>query len=62
MADKNSAEENTFIKAYEELEKSKTPIRGPEAFPLVEIVHGPKLGAWFTVAYQKEITLERPRP
>ncbi len=57
---KGGAEENTFIKAYEELEKSgKTPLRGPEAFPLLEIVHGPKQGAWFTVAYQKEITLGR---
>lgn len=57
---KQGLEENTFIKAYEDLEKSgKTPIRGPEAFPLVEIVNGPKQGAWFTVAYQKEITLGR---
>lgn len=55
----SNAEENTFIKAYEDIEKSKTPIRGPEAFPLLEIVHGPKQGAWFTVAYQKEITLGR---
>lgn len=55
----SNAEENTFIKAYEDMEKSKTPIRGPEAFPLLEIVQGPKQGAWFTVAYQKEITLGR---
>jgi pSer/pThr/pTyr-binding forkhead associated (FHA) protein len=42
------------------MEKSgKTPIRGPEAYPLLEIVHGPKQGAWFTVAYQKELTLGR---
>lgn len=57
---KTGAEENTFIKAYEELEQaSKGPVRGPEAFPLLEIVHGPKQGAWFTVAYQKELTLGR---
>jgi pSer/pThr/pTyr-binding forkhead associated (FHA) protein/tetratricopeptide (TPR) repeat protein len=61
MADRDpdNADENTFIKAYEELEKSKTPIRGSEAYPLVEIVQGPKQGAWFTVAHQKEITLGR---
>jgi len=57
---KTGAEENTFIKAYEELEQaSKGPVRGPEAFPLLEIVQGPKQGAWFTVAYQKELTLGR---
>ena len=57
---KTGAEENTFIKAYEELEQSsKGQVRGPEAFPLLEIVHGPKQGAWFTVAYQKELTLGR---
>jgi pSer/pThr/pTyr-binding forkhead associated (FHA) protein/predicted negative regulator of RcsB-dependent stress response len=57
---KGGAEENTFIKAYDELEKSaKSTLRGSEAFPLLEIVRGPKQGAWFTVAYQKEITLGR---
>ncbi len=57
---KGGLEENTFIKAYDDMEKSgKTPVRGPEAFPLIEIVHGPKQGAWFTVAYQKELTLGR---
>jgi len=57
---KTGAEENTFIKAYDELEKSsKAPVRGPEAYPLLEIVQGPKQGAWFTVAYQKELTLGR---
>lgn len=57
---KTGVEENTFIKAYEELEQaSKGPVRGPEAFPLLEIVQGPKQGAWFTVAYQKELTLGR---
>jgi tetratricopeptide (TPR) repeat protein len=34
-------------------------MRGSEAYPLLEIVQGPKQGAWFTVAYQKEITLGR---
>ncbi len=58
-SDKSGADENTFIKAYDEMEKSRTPIRGTEAFPLLEIVQGPKAGAWFTVAYQKEITLGR---
>lgn len=57
---KSGLDENTFIKAYEDMEKSgKTPIRGSEAFPLIEIVHGPKQGAWFTVAYQKELTIGR---
>ncbi|HEX5033996.1 MAG TPA: FHA domain-containing protein, partial [bacterium] len=57
---KSGAEENTFIKAYDDIERSsKGPIRGPEAYPLLEIVQGPKQGAWFTVAYQKELTLGR---
>jgi pSer/pThr/pTyr-binding forkhead associated (FHA) protein/TolA-binding protein len=57
---KSGAEENTFIKAYDDIERSsKGPVRGPEAYPLLEIVQGPKQGAWFTVAYQKELTLGR---
>ncbi len=57
---KSGAEENTFIKAYDDIERtSKGQVRGPEAYPLLEIVQGPKQGAWFTVAYQKELTLGR---
>lgn len=52
-------EDKTFIKPYDDLEASKPPLRGPEAYPLLEIVQGPKQGAWFTIAYQKEITLGR---
>lgn len=55
----NNAEEKTVVNSAQDFDKSKTPIRGPEAFPLLEIVHGPKQGVWFTVAHQKEITLGR---
>lgn len=53
------SEEKTEVNANVDFDKSKTPIRGPEAFPLLEIVQGPKQGVWFTVAHQKEITLGR---
>ncbi len=56
---KTNTEENTLIKPYEDADSAPHPLRGPEAFPLLEIVQGPRLGAWFTVAYQKEITLGR---
>jgi tetratricopeptide (TPR) repeat protein len=60
MADsRDGFDEKTFIKPYDDLETDKGPIRGAEAYPLLEIVQGPKQGAWFTVAYQKEITLGR---
>lgn len=59
MADRDGFDENTFIKPYDDLETAKAPLRGSEAYPLLEIIQGPKQGAWFTVAYQKEITLGR---
>lgn len=52
-------DERTLIKPYDDLEKSKASILSADAFPLVEVVHGPKLGAWFSLANQKEITLGR---
>ncbi|MCB1215111.1 MAG: FHA domain-containing protein, partial [Deltaproteobacteria bacterium] len=56
---KNLSEEQTLIKPFEDIEASKSHLRSSESFPLVEIVHGPRQGAWFTVAYQKESTLGR---
>jgi pSer/pThr/pTyr-binding forkhead associated (FHA) protein/tetratricopeptide (TPR) repeat protein len=55
-----SGEENTFIKAYEELEKTtRVVLRDSEAFPLIEIVHGPRQGAWFSLAPHKEVSIGR---
>src|SRR5262245_41608130 len=56
---KSWAEENTFIKAYEEIGQPQAPLRDQEAYPLLEIVHGPKQGVWFSVAHQRELTLGR---
>lgn len=56
---KNFSEEQTLIKPFEDIEASKSQLRSAESFPLVEVVHGPRQGAWFTVAYQKETTLGR---
>jgi pSer/pThr/pTyr-binding forkhead associated (FHA) protein/tetratricopeptide (TPR) repeat protein len=57
---KSSLEEATLIKAVSEFEKSnKIDMRGPEAYPLLEIQSGPNQGAWFTLANQKEISIGR---
>ena len=56
---KKVGDESTFIKAYDDIENPQGPLRHAEDFPLIEIVHGPKVGSWFTLAHQKEITLGR---
>lgn len=56
---KSPLEEATLIKAFNEVEKPKDISRGPEAYPLLEIVTGPKQGSWFTLTHQKEVSMGR---
>jgi len=60
MKGKSPLEEATLVKPFSEFEKSnKNLMRGPEAYPLLEIQSGPKQGTWFTLTHQKEISLGR---
>lgn len=56
---KSPLEEATLIKAFDDVERPKDVSRGPEAYPLLEIVTGPKQGSWFTLTHQKEVSLGR---
>ncbi|MFO1518544.1 MAG: PEGA domain-containing protein [bacterium] len=57
---KSPLEEATLVKPFNEFEKSsKNHLRGPEAYPLLEIQSGPKQGTWFTLTHQKEISIGR---
>lgn len=56
---KSPLEEATLIKSFDDFEKPKDLSRGPEAYPLLEIVTGPKQGTWFTLTHQKEISIGR---
>lgn len=56
---KSPLEEATLIKAFNDFEKPKDISRGPEAYPLLEIVTGPKQGSWFTLTHQKEVSIGR---
>ncbi len=58
-SNKSPLEEATLIKAFDDFEKPKDVNRGPEAYPLLEIVNGPKQGSWFTLAHQREVSLGR---
>ncbi|MBL7685114.1 MAG: PEGA domain-containing protein [Deltaproteobacteria bacterium] len=57
---KPSIDDATLVKPFDDFEKSdQTPVRGYEAYPLLEIQSGPKQGAWFTLTHQKEISIGR---
>ncbi len=56
---KSPLEEATLIKAFNDFEKPKDISRGADAYPLLEIVTGPKQGSWFTLTHQKEVSLGR---
>lgn len=56
---KSPLEEATLIKAFNDFEKPKDVSRGPDAYPLLEIINGPKQGSWFTLTHQKEVSLGR---
>lgn len=56
---KSPLEEATLIKAFNDVEKAKDVSRGPDAYPLLEIITGPKQGSWFTLTHQKEVSLGR---
>src|SRR5262245_48974849 len=56
---KNPLEEATLVKEVSEIEKTGKVLRSLDAYPLLEIQSGPKIGTWFTLTHQKEITLGR---
>src|SRR5262245_44174463 len=56
---KNPLEEATLVKDVSEIEKSNKVLRSLDAYPLLEIQSGPKIGTWFTLTHQKEISLGR---
>jgi len=58
-ARKNPLEEATLVKDVSEIEKSNKVLRSLDAYPLLEIQSGPKIGTWFTLTHQKEISLGR---
>src|SRR5262245_47168248 len=60
MKEKSLLEEATLANPSNNFKKpNKIFMRGPEAYPLLEIQSGPKQGTWFTLTHQKEISLGR---
>ncbi len=53
-------DENTFIKAYEEMENSSKQLKPTvDAYPILEMMSGAKQGLWFSLKSDGDITLGR---